>query len=741
METTPEKTPTNSDMIVDINEEYAESIPLNYQSFTFCTQDGEARLVAIVEQMALAMSKFLSIRGTLYVNKGGLITNVGVDAPTAQGYCASCGVPVKRTDKLSLYCPCCRRIPTRVTSGSTLISTMYNSSHPNLQLTEEKVDQIEILSRTQQFVYETLALATAIRNSAQAVLALHKKNFTIPVELIANHDASKTPYLYSVADPVVRTGAVLDAKTRPRIGRIGPQISTEICKHAEHWLHVVDSRMAIHFKDILPPEDASNRVFSEVQVGDLIRYFASMIGDFTTFTEVKKDDSDLGLSAAACEHVIRVHTLDCEPAAENRAKREIRAMSILLQMLRGSSWEIFDGQEERKLVVGILQYIPPELRDLEHETDIKALQGVLASNGYSTGRLGAEARLRDFQSKVRANSISVSRIEELVSKAIDDAADAARRILDAHRTAGDRMIRVLMSGERLDVNSKAALVPAITWRSGGRMWFFRNPYAGASPLVKRRFGLNRTSMRIVMLASFIQQLLGPADLPTFEPGVVDAKIVWSITMSERERAHRAFCALREQIKPLYAGVEFAQSRQVVLEAMQSHVENEVQTALVPLSNFSVQDIVTVFHWDSKLLPIILDKLTSRTRDLLFDKPSERYKEFPLTTLRLFLPIISAFRTRVGIDTLACSNPLASLLLTIPAVYAWAVKARASGKAGSLELSISDAKLGAPEATKALKHLKSLVKLRRTGYSTTNSYVFDTAKLKTLVEPQVCALTM
>ena len=465
-----------------------------------------------------------------------------------------------------------------------------------------------------------------------------------------------------------------------------------------------------------------------------------MIGDFTAFTEVKKDDSDLGLSAAACEHVIRVHTLDCEPAAENRAKREIRAMSLLLKMLKGDDWQIFDGHEERELVICMLNQIPPELCDIRHETDVGELQKVLASNAYPTGRSGAEDRLRAFHAKVSANSVSVTRIEELVTKAINDAADAARRILDAHRTAGDRMIRVLMSGQRSDVNSKAAAVPPITWRSEGRMWFFRNPYAGASPLVKRRFGLNRTSMRIVLLASFVQQLLGPADLPTFEPGVVDAFIVRSIAMAERERAHRAFCALREQIKPLYAGVEFAQARRVVLEALQSHVENEVQMALVPLSNFSMQDIVTVFHWDSRLLPIVLEKLTSRTRELLVDKPSERYKEFPLTTLKLFLPIISAFRTRVGIDTLACSNPLASLLLTIPAVYAWAVKSRASGNAGSLELSISDAKLGAPEASKALKHLKSLVKLRRTAYSTTNSYVFDTAKLKTLVAPQVCDST-
>ncbi|MAT10524.1 MAG: hypothetical protein CMM02_05900 [Rhodopirellula sp.] len=740
METAAAKTPTDAKMVVDDNEEYAESIPLNYQSFTFCTEDGKAKLEAITENMARAMSTFLSIRGTLYVNKGGLITNVGVDAPTAQGYCASCGVPVKRTDKLSLYCPRCRRIPTRVTSGSTLIKTMYTSSHPNLQLTEEKVKSIAILSRTQEFVYETLALATAMRNGAQTVLASNKKNFIIPVELIQNHNASKTPYLYSVADPVVRTGAVLNSKTRPRIGKIGPQISLEVARRAEHWLHVVDSRMAIHFKDILPPEDGNNRVHSEMQVGGLIRYFASMIGDFTAFTEVKKDDSDLGLSAAACEHVIRIHTLDCEPAAENRAKREIRAMSLLLKMLKADDWQIFDGQEERALVIGILQETPPELCDIQHETNVGELQEVLASNAYSKGRWGAEARLCAFRAKVGTNSASLTRVEELVSKAIGDAADAARRILDAHRKAGDRMIRVLMSGQRSDINSKAAVVPTITWRSEGRMWFFRNPYAGASPLVKRRFGLNRTSMRIVMLASFVQQLLGPADLPTFEPGVVDAFIVRSIAMAERERAHRAFCTLREQIKPLYAGVEFAQARQVVLEALQSHVENEVQMALVPLSNFSMQDIVTVFHWDSRLLPIVLDKLTGRTREFLVDKPSARYKEFPLTTLKLFLPIISAFRNRVGVDTLACSNPLASLLLTIPAVYAWALETQQSGNAGSLELSTADAKLGAPAAVKALKNLNSLVRLRRIGYSTTNSYVFDTSKLKALVAPQVCAST-
>ena len=259
--------------------------------------------------------------------------------------------------------------------------------------------------------------------------------------------------------------------------------------------------MAIHFKDILPPEDGNSRVHSEMQVGDLIRYFASMIGDFTAFTEVKKDDSDLGLSAAACEHVIRVHTLDCEPAAENRAKREIRAMSLLLKMLKGDDWQIFDGHEERELVVCMLNQIPPELCDIRHETDVGELQKVLASNAYPTGRSGAEDRLRAFHAKVSANSVSVTRIEELVTKAISDAADAARRILDAHRTAGDRMIRVLMSGQRSDVNSKAAAVPPITWRSEGRMWFFRNPYVGHHRLQNGALA-QPDKYGTVMLASF-----------------------------------------------------------------------------------------------------------------------------------------------------------------------------------------------------------------------------------------------
>ena len=161
-----------------------------------------------------------------------------------------------------------------------------------------------------------------------------------------------------------------------------------------------------------------------------------MIGDFTAFTEVKKDDSDLGLSAAACEHVIRVHTLDCEPAAENRAKREIRAMSLLLKMLKGDDWQIFDGHEERELVICMLNQIPPELCDIRHETDVGELQKVLASNAYPTGRSGAEDRLRAFHAKVSANSVSVTRIEELVTKAISDAADAAWRILDAHQNGG-----------------------------------------------------------------------------------------------------------------------------------------------------------------------------------------------------------------------------------------------------------------------------------------------------------------
>ena len=223
---------------------------------------------------------------------------------------------------------------------------------------------------------------------------------------------------------------------------------------------------------------------------------------------------------------------------------------------------------------------------------------------------------------------------------------------------------------------------------------------------RRRVGLDLKGLRIVLIASMLQEMLASPDSPLV-PGAVAAEHIIQIAGKERVRASNACTALREQMRPLFAGVEYAQSRLTVLQGSSNHITGELQRAICPLSLFSLRDLVTCFSRGSPYFHVSQARLYERTHALMVVKPAEGYEEFLEASLDLFLPLIGYFRTRLCAGSTPsdlCNgtvHPLGDLLRTLPEVRAWDLD-----EDEELLLSRDQVRAGPPELMQALLAMAS-----------------------------------
>ena len=706
-------------------------VPFDLRRFTTDPRSEERR-AAIVEAMAHALSAFLSIRCSVYVQHGRWATNLMADPPRPQGCCVSCGEAIDRFHGASVFCRRCAPLPSLVVEGKhTLVETMFLSSHPNLRPNKSIVERIATLSRRQAFVYDAIRLAHEL-----FLLATTAEESPSGADLAIPEDgvrSARGAYVKSIPYP---RDSSAEPRRRPSVGGIGLRIRDELLLHTTSWLHAVDDAACTYFARVLPDGESGDET-----VANIIDHFAELIADRVARVEVTDPgDPDVavegpGLTARYCEHIVRMYTTPGQFDAVQSAERDKQGTNMLVLILDSSLGEALNAMQGplwRRSIVAMLRRRPPELHAFFELVDVAALVAALESE-FATYRDRAEAvdaALRD-----RAAALEHAR------RAYRDVVDAIARLESP--TAAQRMIHVLARVPRVDADARAALVPPMPWRRGGRVWHFRSPHFGAEPLAHRRVGLDRTCMRVVMLTCLMQQMLGEAEPPAFEPGVMRPSIVRDVARAERDRAWGAFVALREQIRPLTAGVEYAHAERTILEAASNHVEGDVYKAVASLSDWSIQDVATVFHAKSSLMPVVRGHLTRRVRDLLVVKPDERYGAFDIAAIKLFIPLFCAFRTRLGVGPAQHTHSVGDVLRTAPAFREWCARfdpraPRGSSHRAQCLLSKAEVREGHPALAEFLGRLskaadpavRALVRYKRVG--TVERWVLDVAALLPLL---------
>ena len=705
-------------------------VPFDLRRFTTDPRSEERR-AAIVEAMAQALSAFLSIRCSVYVQHGRWATNLMADPPRPQGHCVACGEAIDRFHGAAVFCRRCAPLPSLVVEGKhTLVETMFLSSHPNLRPNERIVERIATLSRRQAFVYDAIRLAHELflLSATTEEPPAEEADLVIPEDDVRS---ARGAYVKSIPYPR-DSGAT--PRRRPPVGGIGLRIRDELLLQTTSWLHAVDDAACTYFARVMPKGESGDE-----SVANIIDHFAELIADRVARVELADPgDPDMGvegpgLTAKYCEHIVRMYTTPGQFDAVQGAERDKQGINMLILILDSSLGEALNAMQGplwRRSIVAMLRRRPPELHAFFELVDAAALIAALESE-FATYRDRAEAV--DAALGDRAAALEHAR------RAHRDAVDAIARLESP--TAAQRMIHVLARVPRVDADARAALVPPMPWRRGGRVWHFRSPYFGSEPLAHRRVGLNRTCMRVVMLTCLVQQMLGEAEPPAFEPGVMRPSIVRDVARAERDRAWGAFVALREQIRPLTAGVEYAHAERTILEAASNHVEGDVYKAVASLSDWSIQDVATVFHAKSSLMPVVRGRLTQRVRDLLVVKPDERYGAFDIAAIKLFIPLFCAFRTRLGVGPAQRTHGVGDALRTVPAFREWCARfdpsAPRSRRAQCL-LSKADVREGHPGVPEFLARLskasdpavRALVRYKRVG--TVERWVLDVATLLPLL---------
>ena len=165
------------------------------------------------------------------------------------------------------------------------------------------------------------------------------------------------------------------------------------------------------------------------------------------------------------------------------------------------------------------------------------------------------------------------------------------------------------------------------------------PVLWPEPLAHRRVGLDRSCMRVVMLTCLVQQMLGEAEPPVFEPGVLRPSIVRDVARTERdrERARLWRCASRSD---RHRGRRVRARRADHHRAASNHVEDDV-FGIAPLSDWSIQDVQTVFHASRPLCP------RARPPDAARSRPHGRQtgralRRLDIAAMKLFIPLFAPF---------------------------------------------------------------------------------------------------
>jgi len=708
--------------------------------------DDDRRREAAVAAMSRALGRFLSLRCKLYARRGQLRTDVEVGGWAPTGWtesdasiesvlgqrCMACHKRPAFSASVPV-CGWCHSTPAALESGKTFVEAMYKGSHPSLCPTAASVREITRLFELQHFVFETMRLCRSLEARAREALAeaVHDRaEGNVSIDDDGLTDPSH-PYVAQALYP--QQHDALRARELPvrdigRVGGVGLVLCTHVAGLVRNWLRRIDDLNRTAFAAVATP----CRFYADEDVAKMIQYLAALIACRVTNTEQRpgltfEELAAPALSPTVCEEACEVRFVLARGRAEAAARSDVLAMRDLGALLPGD-WrvpqalrlDLLRSVERRAAVAAALrtETMPPELRAKTPSVcamlDVDRLVDVLTSTSEFAS---AEERLAAVDA-VAGEVLNPVVLREALAAAIHEA-----------NTWKQPRTFFLPVVARADSEAAGEVrLPPPPWVHGRPEWAYRRPTSWMRRT--RRIGLDPIGLRIVLLASMVMEMLGCCDEP-FAPGLLAAESVIEVAGTGYDRARNAFSAVREQLKPHMIGVEYDDDRLTVLRSNVNHLDDDIQQALAPLSHFSIRDLMTCFHHASPLYTAVAHRLATGTREFLTVKPVRDYEAFVHTALPLFLPLVGAFRLRLGVGGVSQTmHEVGDVLRAIPAFRMWVAR-RVEGDAAPLLLTRGEVREGPPEALEALERWakrKGLVQLKRPAAGGRPRFVFYTEGL-------------
>lgn len=685
--------------------------------------DSEKEFIDIaIDNMGRYLAKLLSTRCTAFIQRGNFQSLLKFEAKfdDVEPYCKSCGKPVIDT----LLCPTCRQIRPELKYGPTVVESMYRSSNPAYAIDAAKQHAILAIRKCMQLACDSIMLARAL---AQLCWVVHESS-----------KQSGNPFLRNVlfdrdlidAGGNYREMILCGITGQVRIGGFGQTVRDRVRELALEWLKHVDHRIRMWFD--VPTARTDDDAAS---VASCQRQLARLIADRVTLF----DDPDCGqvdqcLSSEACDHIAALQHLRCKYFAVGSARNDMIALKTLLNIIQP---DIDDTTTMRLLedhgieVVKLLQTPPPEL--------LKALPTVAACYRFEALRdiLGSNCTIDSIHQW--KHSVNTSTLMFLLERAYS--------ALNTWSLEGN-LVRIVFCEDDLAREDRtprsslchpASRLPPAGWVSGGQNWFLipKQRYRA------KRIGLDPTGLRIVLLASVVNRMLfdefrinerETMDASIFAPGRMAIDVLDPLAHAAIRKGSHAFSQLREQLRPLTIGVEWANAQNDLSQWKESHIDNDIRTAARYLSDYSVLQLQamfgqgTAFHQQDSIL---MTRLLTTVREHLVVKPKAQYTEFVSAALRFALPLLREYRQSIGFSDHVRSSFVGDTLRLHPLIRDW------DPVNGQLQLSVQDL-ANIPKFVKdVIQELvaKNVVKKRRPRHSTRLVYCFSETELLTVLGPR------
>lgn len=660
--------------------------------------DPAARRDAFLEQVVLAMGRYLagmlSTRCTQFVDRGNLrsLTKFEETFDPARPHCRSCGVRVDGR----VLCDRCRRITPVVGYGPTVLQSMYRSSHPRYEMTEDKKRNVLKLRGELGLATDAIMLCGTLVNQCWVLHAHHASqdcdrdrdrdppplNVRFDREFVAAEGSYQTPIACGIDFPVA-------------VGGFGSTLRNRVCELAYEWLHQIDQTVRLWYD--IPIARTDDEAAS---LDNCVRRMARLISGRVALLDAPHgSQADQHLSSEGCDHLAEIQHLRCKYHAQNAALNDVTGLAALLRIVHSE----MDKQETIELLVvnrvnlvrmlgtpppELLRILPTVMRDF----DLGTLRDVLGNQQQYSVSAMAEA-VMTWRASINASVLTVfverARSDVNVWKPNGNLLDVVFSPKDAGGgDAGPAFGALPVSVLR----HPAARLPAVGWMHGGSTWYLIPKQRHDA----RRTGLDSAGLRIVLLCSVVNRLLADENACVFEPGCVAVDVLCPLATAAMRKGSNAYDQLNNQLQPLTIGVEWGTTKTEIGRWNTSHIDNDVRDAVRHLSDFSVVQLETLFGRTTEARRMmgrqLMPRLLAAVRDHLVFKPPTSYTDFVADALRWALPIVRDYRQSIGFSDTARANPVGDLLRLHPAVREWRMTD------GELHLTVRDLR-GMPAALK------------------------------------------
>lgn len=482
-------------------------------------------------------------------------------------------------------------------------------------------------------------------------------------------------------------------RTTIEVGNMGHRLMVEIKGKAMEWLDELDHVLC----------DCCSLPYSEADGNNtLLRYvkqsLSFAIAERITLMSYKSIVDDC-LSSRSLEELLNEVYQDSKMHASQSKKRDATLVKMLLTLAVYPS-----GEQTREL----LEHSMADLRDLvgSPPSELKARRDLLRLEQLS------RAFAPDLDLEVRVGMVQYW--SDNTRYAANAAKDALKQILDWQPIDRVATIHSILARNNSASVCQDFMIPPMSFLYAPRC------FACKQPACHR--GLTAEAARAECLVRAVWEL---ASRGIFAGGVVAADAVGPVALDAILMARMAATSITNQRDISKLGVKMFDFVRRLYDMEGDHVR-ELDQASCSLSNFSCQELETVFDTKNEGLVFLCDVLTARTRELMTYSPNKEYASFATEAIPVLLPLIYCRRNRVGIPCTMRSNAFLDMILTLPRVKKW------QPTEGTLKLTLADLRDGHPSCRAVFDQLhdKGVVVKRSGSVEAKRKFVysFDTMEL-------------